>query len=141
MASAVFPGPAKALEDKLKITANMVTIARIVLMPIPGYMLYQGAQPLFACIGVIFLLGITDYIDGIMARREGPTVLGGLLDPIADKIFIAVIYLPLTERYMEGWDRAVVPMWMTMCIFCRDFLVTSLRTSLMLRDAPMPRRK
>lgn len=106
-------------------------------MPIPGYMLYQGASVLFVSIAVITLLGITDYIDGIMARRDGPTVLGGLLDPIADKIFIAVIYLPLTERYVEGWDRAVIPLWMTICIFCRDFLVTSLRTSLMLRDAPM----
>jgi cardiolipin synthase (CMP-forming) len=125
------------VDDDLKMTANMVTIARIVLMPIPGYMLYLGATPLFASIAVITVLGITDYIDGIMARREGPTVLGGLLDPIADKIFIAVIYLPLTERYVEGWDRTVIPMWMTMCIFCRDFLVTSLRTSMMLRDAPM----
>jgi phosphatidylglycerophosphate synthase len=31
----------------------------------------------------------------------------------------------------------VIPMWMTCCIFVRDFLVTSLRTSLLLRDAPM----
>lgn len=117
--------------------ANMLTLARIVLMPIPGWLLYQGAPHLAVCLAVIFLLGLTDWLDGIMARRDGPTVLGGLLDPVADKIFIAVIYLPLTERFVPEWGRTVVPMWMTCGIFVRDFLVTSLRTSLLLRGAPM----
>ena len=57
-------------------------------------------------------------------------MLGGLLDPIADKIFIAVIYLPLT-------DRGVIPVWITAAMFARDFAVTTLRSSLSLRDAPM----
>ncbi len=114
----------------MHITANMVTITRIVLMPIPGYLLYGGSSQLFVALIAIIILGLTDWLDGIMARREGPSVLGGLLDPIADKIFIAVIYLPLTER-------GVIPVWMTACIFARDFLVTTLRTSLSLRKAPM----
>ncbi len=121
----------------MKITANMMTIARIVFMPIPGYLLYQDANLLFVCIAVVAVLGITDYFDGIMARAEGPTVLGSLLDPIADKIFIAVIYLPLSERYVQEWGRTVIPLWMIAIIFSRDFLVTSLRTGLSLRDAPM----
>jgi cardiolipin synthase (CMP-forming) len=121
----------------MKNKANMLTLARIVLMPIPGWLLYQGSSHLFACLATILILGLTDWLDGIIARREGPTVLGGLLDPIADKIFIAVIYLPLTERFVPEWGRAVIPLWMTCCIFVRDFLVTSLRTSLLLREAPM----
>ncbi len=108
----------------------MVTIARIVLMPIPVYLLYGDAEAQTWALMLIITLGLTDWVDGIMARREGPSVLGGLLDPIADKIFIAVIYLPLT-------DLGVVPLWMTALIFARDFLVTTLRTSLMLRNAPM----
>ncbi len=114
----------------MKITANMVTIVRIVLMPIPGYLLYGSSNELIAALAAIVVLGLTDWLDGIMARREGPSLLGGLLDPIADKIFIAAIYLPLTER-------GIIPIWMTGCIFARDFLVTALRTSLSLRDAPM----
>ncbi len=108
----------------------MVTVLRIVLMPIPAYLLYQGTFELFAALIMIIFLGLTDWLDGIMARREGPSVLGGLLDPIADKIFIAAIFLPLTER-------GVIPVWMTACIFARDFILTTLRTSLSLRDAPM----
>lgn len=117
-------------EGEVKITANMVTITRIVLMPIPGYLLYCGSSKLTAVLVLATVLGLTDWIDGVMARREGASVLGGLLDPIADKIFIAVLYLPLTEY-------GIIPVWMAACIFSRDFLVTSLRTSLLLRDAPM----
>ena len=121
----------------MKNAANILTLARIVLMPIPGWLLYQGAPYLFVSLAVILVLGLTDWVDGIVARREGPTVLGGLLDPIADKIFIAVIYLPLTERLVPEWGRTIIPMWMTCCILVRDFVVTSLRTSLLLRNAPM----
>lgn len=114
----------------MKITANMVTILRIILMPIPGYLLYGDESSLLFALFWIIILGLTDWLDGVMARKEGPTVLGGLLDPIADKIFIAVIYLPLT-------DQGVIPIWLTAAIFARDFVVTTLRTSLSLRDAPM----
>ena len=119
------------MKDKaLKITANMVTVLRIVLMPIPGYLLYGGEDALFAAFAMTILLGLTDLLDGIMARREGTSVLGGLLDPIADKIFIAVIYLPLT-------DRGIIPVWLTAAMFARDFTVTALRSALSYRDAPM----
>jgi cardiolipin synthase (CMP-forming) len=115
---------------KLKITANMVTLMRIVLMPIPGILLYGDESQLLAALVAVTILGLTDWLDGIMARRYGASVLGGLLDPIADKIFIAVIYLPLTER-------GIIPVAVTAGILARDFLVTALRTSMMLRDAPM----
>ncbi len=121
---------AERLRNTVKITANMVTILRIVLMPIPGYLLYGDESNLLVALFWIAILGLTDWLDGVMARKEGPTVLGGLLDPIADKIFIAVIYLPLT-------DRGVIPIWLTACIFARDFVVTTLRTSLSLRNEPM----
>ena len=114
----------------MKITANMVTILRIVLMPIPGYLLYGDESSLLFALFWVAALGLTDWLDGVMARKEGPTVLGGLLDPIADKIFIAVIYLPLT-------DLGIIPIWLTAAIFARDFVVTTLRSSLSLRDAPM----
>lgn len=116
----------------MKTLANKITVARIVLLPGLGYLMYleDGIGHTFAVLGTILVLGLTDWLDGFIARKEGATVLGSLLDPIADKIFIAVIYLPLTEQ-------GVIPLWMTACIFVRDFLVTSLRTSLLLRDAPM----
>lgn len=114
----------------MKITANTVTMTRIVLLPLLVVLLYGNLAARLSGLGMLVILGLTDWVDGIMARKEGPSVLGGLLDPIADKIFVAAIFLPLT-------DQGVVPLWMTIAMFSRDFLVTSLRTSLSLRDAPM----
>jgi len=129
--------PESCIYQAVKITANMVTIARIVLMPLPGWLLYQGLPHLYFAIGLIILIAVTDWLDGAMARKEGPTVLGGLLDPIADKIFVAVCFIPLAERPVPGQSGTVFALWMVILMFCRDFLVTSLRTSLSMRDAPM----
>lgn len=121
----------------MKITANQVTVARVVLMPIPGYLLYQEVPGLIAAIATITVLGFTDWLDGRMARKEGPTVLGGLLDPIADKIFLAICLIPLADRHMASWGTTALPLWMLIAMYCRDFLVTTLRTSLSLRGVPM----
>ncbi|MBN2803397.1 MAG: CDP-alcohol phosphatidyltransferase family protein [Deltaproteobacteria bacterium] len=121
----------------MKITANMVTIARIILLPLPAYLLYQGVPELYYAFALIVFLGFTDWLDGIMARKEGPTVLGGLLDPIADKIFIAVCFIPFSQRILPGMERVAFPLWMLIAMLTRDFVVTSLRTSLSVRGVPM----
>ena len=51
------------------------------------------------------LIGCTDWVDGMLARKYGPTVLGGLLDPIADKVFIAFAYTPFADD--RGLDPVV----------------------------------
>ena len=66
-------------------------------MPVLSWLIYVGARKgddsyfWWALIAGTFV-GCTDWIDGMLARKYGPTVLGGLLDPIADKIFIAFAY-------------------------------------------------
>src|SRR6185436_9476695 len=67
-------------------------------------------------------IGMTDWIDGMLARKYGPTVFGGLLDPIADKVFVAFAYLPFA-------DLRVVPVWACAFMFVREFLVTALRSA------------
>lgn len=68
------------------------------------------------------LIGCTDFVDGYLARRHGPTVLGGLMDPIADKVFIAFAYLPFV-------DLGYFPAWPIILLFVREFVVTGLRTA------------
>jgi CDP-diacylglycerol--glycerol-3-phosphate 3-phosphatidyltransferase len=68
------------------------------------------------------VIGATDYLDGYLARKQGPTVLGGLLDPIADKVFIALIYLPLM-------DLGFLPPVLVCLLFVREFLVTAMRSA------------
>lgn len=112
----------------MKITANQVTLTRIVLLPIPcGLVMYGTDAGLLLALVIGAVLGATDAIDGYMARRDGPTVLGGLLDPAADKLFVAAFVLPLTAM---GW----CPPWVAAGVFLRELLITALRTSMALRD-------
>lgn len=102
------------------ITANMVTVARLIPMPALCWLIYVDRIWLALILGT--LIGCTDFIDGYLARKHGPTVLGGLLDPIADKVFIAFAYLPFADL---GW----VPAWAVALMFVREFLVTALRSA------------
>ena len=74
-------------------------------------------------------LGCTDWVDGMLARKYGPTVLGGLLDPIADKVFIAFAYVPFADDHV-----ALVPAWACALMFVREFFITGLRSAYAQRD-------
>lgn len=89
-------------------------------MPALCWLVYQGDLWLALVLGT--LIGCTDFVDGYLARKHGPTVLGGLLDPIADKVFIAFVYLPFA-------DLGVIPAWAVALMFVREFLVTALRSA------------
>jgi CDP-diacylglycerol--glycerol-3-phosphate 3-phosphatidyltransferase len=113
------------------ITANQVTLARLIPMPLLSWLLYRGAELgykdnvyMWSALIAGTLIGCTDWIDGLLARKYGPTVLGGLLDPIADKIFIAFAYTP----FVDGRDP-LVPWWTVALMFQREFFVTALRSA------------
>ena len=106
---------------KPRITANQVTFLRLALIPIPCWLLYQGEQGQYIALIFATILGCTDFVDGYLARKQGPTVLGGLMDPIADKVFIAITFLPAVDL---NW----VPAWMVAALFVREFVVTAART-------------
>jgi len=102
------------------ISANQLTSLRILLMPLPWFLVYQGQGARVAAVIILFVLGFTDYFDGLLARKYGTTPLGRLLDPIADKIFVAVTLIPLLHL-------AILPLWVVWPIFLREFVVTELR--------------
>lgn len=116
------------MRHRLRLTANRVTLARIFLLPVPcALLLYGESVGLWTAFVLYTLLGATDFVDGLMARREGPTKLGGLIDPVADKIFIASICLALTAI-------RIMPAWVLAAIMLREFLMTALRSSVALRQ-------
>ncbi len=120
--------PAPAPRPLRFITANQVTVARILALPFPCWALL--ARPSDAVMWVAFFFGIlvgaTDFVDGWMARRDGPTTLGALLDPVADKLFIAMLLLPVVAS-------AQCPGWAAGALFVRELLITSLRSSMSVR--------
>jgi CDP-diacylglycerol--glycerol-3-phosphate 3-phosphatidyltransferase len=104
------------------ITANQVTFARLALLPLGSWLMYQGVNGQWAALVFLTLVGCTDFVDGWLARRQGPTVLGGLMDPIADKVFVAVTFLPMIDL---GW----APWYLVWLLFLREFMITSARSS------------
>jgi cardiolipin synthase len=113
------------------ISANMVTVARLVPMPLLSWWVYRGWHnsdegALWLALIVGTIIGCTDFVDGYLARKYGPTVFGGLLDPIADKVFVAFAYLPFA-------DVGMVPPWAVAVMFVRELLVTALRSVYELR--------
>jgi cardiolipin synthase (CMP-forming) len=118
-------GPAR---KRRGITANEVTLLRILALPFPCWALIARPEQPWMWVAFVFgtLVGATDFVDGWLARRDGPTVLGGLLDPVADKLFIAMLLLPLVAH-------GECPGWAAGLLLVRELLITTLRTSLQVR--------
>jgi CDP-diacylglycerol--glycerol-3-phosphate 3-phosphatidyltransferase len=99
-----------------------MTLARLLLLPIPVAMVYQDSMGWrLAALAIFVVLGLTDAVDGMLARRYGATPLGELLDPIVDKIFLAATYVPLADLRVV-WPSLVV------VLFIRELAVTALRS-------------
>lgn len=114
------PAPATAvLSDRVWTLPNLLSAGRILLVPLFLWLVLGPEQDELA-VGVLVLSGITDYLDGKLARSMGQTTrLGALLDPVADRLFIlaAVIGLGL---------RGIIPWWLAVILPLRDVLLFSL---------------
>ncbi len=112
----------------MRVTANQVTLLRLLLLPLPVYMIYKavlyggGLAWAAAGLGIFILLGLTDAVDGMLARRYGGTPLGALLDPIVDKIFLVATFGPLADL------KIVAPVLVGL-LFVRELAVTALRST------------
>jgi CDP-diacylglycerol--glycerol-3-phosphate 3-phosphatidyltransferase len=114
----------------MSITANQVTVARILLLPVPTALVLWGHPTgLIIALFIGTAIGATDALDGYLARRDGPTTLGALLDPTADKLFMAVLLLAIASQ------GGYCPTWIVSGIFVRELLITGLRTSMACRQA------
>jgi CDP-diacylglycerol---glycerol-3-phosphate 3-phosphatidyltransferase len=109
---------------------NALTAVRIALIPalvVVFYLPYPWAHP---AAGIIFALaGITDWLDGYFARRLGQTsVFGAFLDPVADKLIVAVALVVLVED--AGSQRQILSVSIALSaavIIGREITVSALR--------------
>lgn len=100
----------------------------MILLPVPCWLLFGGQLERLIALAAFTLLALTDWWDGKIARKQGPTVLGSLLDPIADKMFLAFTYLPMACIEGEdgsGWNA--IPVWIVSLVFLRELAVTGMR--------------
>lgn len=94
---------------------NVVTLGRVILVPIIFWLLVNGSTQ--AAFFLFVLAGASDAVDGFLAKRFGlQTELGAYLDPLADKLLIVSIYVAL------GVLKAL-PSWLVIAVVSRDILI------------------
>ena len=101
---------------------NKLTISRLFLTA--AFLIVFFAQFPFSATWALVLFslgGLTDWLDGWLARRAGSvTSFGELMDPLADKILICSGFIALVERDL-------MPAWMAVVVVGREFAITGLR--------------
>ncbi len=104
---------------------NILTISRIVVIPVIFMAIYIHSALWSILAGVLFVMAsITDYLDGYFARsRNQNSVLGRLLDPIADKLLVVSALLILVANRMVA-PVTYIPV---IIIMCREVLVSGMR--------------
>lgn len=115
---------------------NMLTLSRIGAIPVLVALFFVPSPvgPWLA-LGVFALAGVTDFLDGHIARtRQLQSRLGIMLDPIADKLLVSSItFLLVAFGRVEGPD--IIP---AAVILCREIVVSGLREFLATLQVGMP---
>ncbi|MBZ3886158.1 Cardiolipin synthase (CMP-forming) [Sciurus carolinensis] len=111
---------------------NMLSMTRIGLAPVLGYLIIE--EDFNVALGVFALAGLTDLLDGFIARNwaNQKSALGSALDPLADKILISVLYVSLT--YAD-----LIPVPLTYMIISRDVMLIAAVFYVRYRTLPTPR--
>jgi cardiolipin synthase len=97
--------------------ANQLTLLRMLL--IPAFVILVVYGHLGWALTVFVTAGVTDGLDGLIARRSGQrTSLGAWLDPMADKLLLVTTFVVLTLPGLGLANR--LPVWLTVLIIFRD---------------------
>ena len=112
----------KSVKNLIANIPNILTISRLFLtLPLIIFLEINKTKFVFA---LIILGGITDYFDGYFARKLNlKTKFGGIIDPLADKIFLLIPLLWLSK--ME-----IIPFWSLALILFRELIISALRTTM-----------
>ena len=85
---------------------NMLTVLRIILVPVYLYLFYTTGENHLIYAGTVFIFaGITDVLDGHIARKYGQsTKIGAALDPLADKLMTFAVLISFTSaKLIPSW--------------------------------------
>lgn len=103
---------------------NILTLIRIAVIPllvVLFYLPFSWSMPMAA--GLFGLASVTDWLDGYLARRwDQSTPFGAFLDPVADKLMVAIVLALLIERF-DTW-LLTLP---ALVIIGREILISALR--------------
>ncbi len=114
---------------------NLLTAARALGIPLFLWALFSGGGGArdWLAIAILATAGITDYLDGRLARLLNQSSrLGELFDPLVDRLYIAAVLIGLTIR-------GVIPLWLLILLIARDaILATTLPGLYRIGRGPLP---
>lgn len=110
---------------------NALTMSRLALAGVLMALLTLQRPYFFSAAVFVFIIaGITDFLDGYIARkRHLVSAFGRLMDPLTDKVMVCAAYVSFVEIQISrsGQSMSLVPAWIVVIIISREFLVTGLR--------------
>jgi CDP-diacylglycerol---glycerol-3-phosphate 3-phosphatidyltransferase len=103
---------------------NLLTLLRLLLIPLFVAFFYAPYKWSYLASAFVFgLASMTDWLDGYLARRwNQSTAFGAFLDPVADKVMVAVVLVLMVERYATPLFALAVGV-----IVARELLISALR--------------
>ena len=102
------------------VSANQLTVLRMAFVPL--FVLLAVYGHMGGALAVFVMAGITDLLDGYIARRFGQkTPLGTFLDPVADKLLLTSSFVLLSQGTLDLHLK--IPLWLTITVIGRDVLL------------------
>jgi len=107
-------------KEKFMTLPNVLTLLRLGLVPV--FLIMSLRRQALGALLVFTLAGLTDFLDGLVARLcHLRTRIGTLLDPLADKLLLAMAFILLT---LEGLSSPYsIPFWLTAVVIGRDLAI------------------
>ncbi|MDD6175540.1 MAG: CDP-alcohol phosphatidyltransferase family protein [Firmicutes bacterium] len=97
---------------------NLLSLLRILMIPAFVILFFKGGHYLYWAAGVLIASGLTDMLDGVIARHfHMITPLGQMLDPVADKLTQGTIGVCMMIAYIK--QPAIVALFV--CFFLKEF--------------------
>jgi CDP-diacylglycerol--glycerol-3-phosphate 3-phosphatidyltransferase len=113
----------RRLRDELFTPPNLITLLRIVLIPLFLWLVWR-ADPFSSYIAALLFTfaAVSDVVDGWLARRMNlVSVLGKFMDPLADKLIVTAALVMLAQM-------GRVDAWLVIVLVSRELIVSGLRT-------------
>ena len=115
-------GKFRPLRDEITDLPNLITLGRIATLPLVLVFIDNYSRVASFASAMIFALGgLSDSLDGYLARKRGQvSVLGQFLDPLADKLFVlgTLVFMVAHGRVAE---------WLVVVLMSRELAITGLR--------------
>ena len=113
------------VSSRIVTVPNLLTIFRMALVPVFVSLLFY--QKFLLALGAFVLAGVTDGLDGLLARRfHQQSPLGRILDPIADKLMLVTAFIVLSMKSVYPAPipgHLPIPFWVTITVISRDVFI------------------